>query len=114
MTLSKPLLIQAALSASRSEKHPEIFGKKQTLQKRRGKKKAIIAIARRLLTAIYHILSKGEAYDPSAYRKEDKPPWFARFLRKRHLRCLQGWDSLFLIFLPRRYRRSWPAPFLTA
>lgn len=70
----KPLLIQVALAASRSEKHPEIYGKKLALQKRRGKKKAIIAIARRLLTAIYHILSKGEAYDPSAYRKEDKPP----------------------------------------
>lgn len=70
----KPLLIQIALAASRSEKHPEIYGKKQALQKRRGKKKAIIAIARRLLTAIYHILSKGKAYAPSACSKEDKPP----------------------------------------
>ena len=70
----KPLLIQVALAASRSEKHPEIYGKKQALQKRRGKKKAIIAVARRLLTAMYHILSKAEPYDPSAYRKEDKPP----------------------------------------
>ncbi len=70
----KPLLIQVALAASRSEKHPEIYGKKQALQKRRGKKKAIIAIARRLLTAIYHILKKGEPYNPAAYIKEDNPP----------------------------------------
>ena len=70
----KPLLIQVALAASRSKKHPEFYGKKQALQKRRGKKKAIIAIARRILTAIYHILSKGEAYNPTAYIKEDKPP----------------------------------------
>ena len=70
----KPLLIQVALAASRSEKYPEIHGKKQALQKRRGKKKAIIAIARRILTAIYHILKKGESYNPAAYIEEDKPP----------------------------------------
>ena len=69
----KPLLIQVALAASRSARHPEIYGKKQALQKRRGKKKAIIAIARRLLTAIYHILRKAEPYDPSVCRKDDKP-----------------------------------------
>ena len=39
-----------------------------------GKKKAIIAIARRIFTAIYHILRKGEGYDLSAYRKEDNSP----------------------------------------
>ena len=38
------------------------------LQKRRGKKKAIIAIARRILTAIYHILRKCQPYNPSAFR----------------------------------------------
>ena len=70
----KPLLIQVALAASRSEKHPEIYGKKNALQKRRGKKKAIVAIARRLLTAIYHILSKNEPYSPAAYTKVDMPP----------------------------------------
>ena len=73
-TYLKPLLIQVALAASRSKKHPEICGKMQALQKRRGKKKAIIAIARRLLTAIYHILSKNEAYNPSAYSKEASMP----------------------------------------
>jgi len=63
----KPLLIQVALAASRSKKHPEIYRKKLNLQKRCGKKKAIIAIARRLLTAIYHILKKSESYHPAAY-----------------------------------------------
>ncbi|MFV0401525.1 MAG: hypothetical protein ACK5LX_13050, partial [Oscillospiraceae bacterium] len=33
-----------------------------------------VAIARRILTAIYHILCKSEPYYPSAYAKEDKPP----------------------------------------
>lgn len=70
----KPLLIQVALAAGRSEKYPEIYGKKQALKKRRGNKKANVAIARRILTAIYHMLSRGEAYNSSAYAKEDKPP----------------------------------------
>ena len=51
----KPLLIQCALAASnpRSTKHPEIRTKYQQLKKRRGAKKARVAIARRLLTAIF-------------------------------------------------------------
>ncbi|WP_288184749.1 hypothetical protein [uncultured Sporomusa sp.] len=44
------------------------------LKKRRGGKKAVIAIARKLLTAIWHILSKNEAYNAELYRKADKPP----------------------------------------
>jgi len=62
----KPLLIQCAMAASnpRSAKNPEILSKYQQLKKRRGSKKAGVAIARRLLTAIYHILLKDEAYAP--------------------------------------------------
>lgn len=62
----KPLLIQCALAASnpRSKLHPEILSKYQLLKKRRGTKKARVAIARRLLTAIYNILLKDEPYRP--------------------------------------------------
>jgi len=67
------MLVQIALASSRSDKHPEIKGKHQSLKKRRGGKKATIAIARRLLVAIYHMLLKGEAYNPSLYIKEDTP-----------------------------------------
>lgn len=70
----KPLLIQIAIAAGRSEKYPEIYGKKQALKKQRGAKKANVAVARRILTAIYHMFSKDEPYNPSAYAKEDKPP----------------------------------------
>jgi len=70
----KPLLVQIALAASRSDKHPEIKSKYQSLKKRRGGKKAIIAIARRLLTAIYHMLSNGEVYDPTRYIREEAVP----------------------------------------
>jgi transposase len=62
----KPLLVQCALAAAnpRSAKHSEILKKYQQLKKRRGSKKAHVAIARRLLTAIYQILLKNEAYSP--------------------------------------------------
>jgi transposase len=62
----KPLLVQCACAAAnpRSTKHPEILQKYQQLKKRRGSKKSRVAIARRLLTAIYQILLKDEAYSP--------------------------------------------------
>ena len=47
---------------------------KHYLKKRRGHKKAIIAIARMLLTAIYNILKWNEVYNSELYRKADRPP----------------------------------------
>ena len=41
--------------------------------KRRGKKRAIIAIARMILTAIYQILSTGEVWNPTDLYKIDMP-----------------------------------------
>ena len=41
--------------------------------KRRGKKRAIIAIARMILTAIYAMLSSGEVFNPSDLLKYDMP-----------------------------------------
>ena len=71
----KPLLVQCALAAIKAKnKHPEIFNRYSALKKRRGHKKAIIAIARMLLTAIYNILKKREPYNPDLYRKSDSPP----------------------------------------
>lgn len=84
----KPLLIQISLAASRSGKHPEIKGKHQALKKRRGGKKATIAIARRLLVAIYHMLRNGEAYNPSAYAKEDKLPVSRQITQEEALRMV--------------------------
>ena len=39
--------------------------KYKQLYKRRGKKRAIIAIARKILIAIYHMLLTGEVFNPS-------------------------------------------------
>jgi len=64
----KPLLVQCALTVSNSDKHPEIKSRYLALKKRHGHKKAIIAICRILLTAIYAILQKAEAYNPNVYR----------------------------------------------
>ena len=70
----KPLLVQIALNCGKSDKCPELKNKYLALKKRRGGKKAVIAIARKILTAIWHILSKNEAYNAELYRKADKPP----------------------------------------
>jgi len=70
----KPLLVRCALSAIATKKNPEIKDRYIALKKRRGHKKAIIAICRMLLTAIYAIIKKAEPYDPSHYRVFDLPP----------------------------------------
>lgn len=52
----KPLLVQCALCSIHAKQFPEVHNRYLALKKRRGHKKAIIAIARMLLTAIYKML----------------------------------------------------------
>ena len=70
----KPLLVQCALAAIRCKDYPEVAARYNSLKKRRGHKKAIIAIARMLLTAIYNILKKDEPYNPELYAHINTPP----------------------------------------
>ena len=70
----KPLLVQCALAAIRCKDCPEVAARYNSLKKRRGHKKAIIAIARMLLTAIYNILKKDEPYNPELYAHINTPP----------------------------------------
>jgi len=70
----KPLLVQCATAVVKSEKHPEIRNRYLKIKKRRGHKRAIIAIARMLLTAIYMILKKNEPYNAELYKKSDVLP----------------------------------------
>ena len=65
----KPLLVQCALCAIKDKTCPYIKARYESLKRRRGHKKAIIAIARLLLTSIYHILNTGEVFD---YERFDK------------------------------------------
>ena len=59
----KPLLVQCALCAIKDKTCPYIKARYESLKRRRGHKKAIIAIARLLLTSIYHILLTGEVFN---------------------------------------------------
>lgn len=62
----KPLLVQCALAAIKNPK--SYFGiKYNRIKKRRGHKKAIIAIARMMLICIYHMILTGESFNPSDY-----------------------------------------------
>ncbi|MCG1025145.1 IS110 family transposase [Dehalobacter sp.] len=70
----KPLLVQCANAVVKSDKHPEIKGRYLAIKKRRGHKRAIIAVARMLLTAIYHILKNGETYNPELYKSVEVMP----------------------------------------
>ena len=70
----KPLFVQFALNAIRTKKFPQVRNRYLALKKRRGYKKAIIAIARMLLTVIYNMLKKNEPYNPELYRKGDRFP----------------------------------------
>jgi transposase len=70
----KPLLVQCANAVVTSAKHPEIRGRYLSIKKRRGHKRAVIAIARMMLTAIYHILKKNEPYNAELYKKAEAIP----------------------------------------
>lgn len=70
----KPVLVQCALAACRSKDHPEITNRYKALKYRRGHKKAIIAICRMMLTAIYNMIKKGENYNSALYKKEEFVP----------------------------------------
>ena len=69
----KPALVQAAHAAVKSNKSPYYKAKYERIMKRRGKKRAIIAVARMILTAVYHMLSTGESWNPTDLYKIDMP-----------------------------------------
>jgi transposase len=68
----KPLLVQLANAVVKSDKYPECKERYRRLKARRGHKKAIIAVCRMLLTAIWNILSKVEPYNPYGYLADRK------------------------------------------
>jgi transposase len=70
----KPALVQVAHAAVKSKDSPYYKAKYERIFKRRGKKRAIIAIARMILTAAYNMLSTGECWNPTDLFKVDMPP----------------------------------------
>ena len=69
----KPMLVQAAHAAVKCTGQPYYKVKYENIARRRGKKRAIIAIARMILTAIYHMFKTGEVFCPTDLRQIDMP-----------------------------------------
>ena len=65
----KPALVEVAHAAIKDKNCDYYAVKYKHICKRRGKKRAIIAIARKILVAIYHMLSTGEVFNPSDLSK---------------------------------------------
>ncbi|MEE0830534.1 MAG: IS110 family transposase [Longicatena sp.] len=60
----KPCLVEVAHAAVKDNQTPYYAIKFEKIKKRRGKKRAYIAIARKILVAIYHMFSTGESFNP--------------------------------------------------
>lgn len=69
----KPALVQAAHAAVKATESSYYRLKYEQISKRRGKKRAIIAIARMILTAIFNMMSTGEVWNPCDLYKIDMP-----------------------------------------
>lgn len=66
-TYLKPILAQISNALLKSKKHPEFKERYRRIKARRGHNKAIIALCRMFLTAIWNILSKLEPYSVKGY-----------------------------------------------
>ena len=69
----KPALVQAAHAAVKSTKSAYYKTKYEQIAKRRGKKRANIAIARMILAAVFAMFKTGEVFNPSDLQKYDMP-----------------------------------------
>ena len=63
----KPVLVQIANALIKSKKHSEFTARYKRIKARRGHKKAIIALCRMILTAIWHILADLKPYTPDGF-----------------------------------------------
>ena len=70
----KPILVQVANALIKSTKHPEFAERYRRIKSHRGHKKAMIALCKMILTAIWNILSTGEVYNPSGYILQSPRP----------------------------------------
>ena len=68
-------MVQCALAAIKSKKQPYFAIKYGRIKKRRGHKKAIIAIARMMVVCIYYMISEKQQFNPTEYM-ELMDPYF--------------------------------------
>jgi len=78
----KPTLVQAAHAAVKDKSSPYYALKHERITKRRGKKRAIIDIARMIFTSIYSMLSTRGVWNPVDLYKVDMP----EHLKEKQLR----------------------------
>ena len=83
----KPVLVQVANALIKSKKHPEFAAHYRRIKARRGHKKAIIAICRMILTAIWHILTDLKPYTSEGFL-ESRPVNEAKVLTTSQARNL--------------------------
>lgn len=57
------------VSIKSTRKHPYFHNKYVSIQKRRNHKKAIIAIARKMLMSIYYMIKEGKNFQPVDYEQ---------------------------------------------
>lgn len=69
----KPALVQVAHAAVKAKDTSYYRLKYERIAKRRGKKRAIIAVARMILTAIHQMMTTGEVWNPTDLFKVDIP-----------------------------------------
>ena len=60
-------MVQVANALIKSKKHSEFTTRYKRIKARRGHKKAVIAICRMILTAIWHILTDLKTYTPVGF-----------------------------------------------
>lgn len=98
----KPILVQVANALIKSKKHPEFKERYHRIKSHRGHKKAVIAVCKMLLTAIWNMLSKLEPYNPSGFlehrpvneKKVLTKPLALEFLRLRGYTITDVWLPL--------------------
>ena len=80
----KPCLVEVAHIAVKDNNTPYYANKFKHISKRRNKKRAIIAIARKILVAIYHMIKIGEVFNPRDLADvETTPEKRQKFIKKQ-------------------------------
>ena len=69
----KPCLVEVAHCAVKDKTNTYYANKFNKISKRRGQKRAYIAIARKILVAIYHMLFTGEVWNPRDLASSETP-----------------------------------------
>lgn len=69
----KPYLVEVAHCAIKDKTNTYYAKKFEKICKRRGKKRSTIAIARKILVAVYHMFSTGEIWNPSDLSTVETP-----------------------------------------